>query len=197
MTDKKRTLPGMNVVKKMFEQDTQTTLDKAYKGLVEDIADIQTRLPEEVFVKHFLPFFAGKETVENRPTVISEWIGIAGTPGSEVRVVDQVGQELFIVPAIYDTSYLTFQRTGGGTDVDQLLDHARLISSNIPSSGDRFITEALSDKLTRLNSPVPSVVNEQRWISIFERYGLVEKKTSPSSGQPSTNNNITDDEVYD
>lgn len=197
MSDNQPVLPGMDVVKKMFEQDTQNTLDKAYKGLVEDISDIQTRLPEEVFVNYFLPFFSGKKTVEHRPTVISEWIGVAGSPSSEVRVVDKVGNELFIVPGIYDTSYLTFQRKGGGADVDQLIDHARLISSNIPASGERFITEALGNKLTKLDTPPTSVINEQRWISIFERYGIVDKKTQPNANNPLSNTHITDDEVYE
>ena len=54
------------------------------------------RIPEDIFVKRYLPMLANKSGDTN----LSEWIAIAGHVYAEVHVVDAANNILFTVPSI-------------------------------------------------------------------------------------------------
>lgn len=60
-----------------------------------------TRLPENVFVANFVPFFSGEPVPDH--VNMGTWIGIAGGPFREVMIVNPVnGEELFKVPPMME-----------------------------------------------------------------------------------------------
>jgi hypothetical protein len=80
-------------------------INQIWEALQADEEANVTRLPENVFLASFLPFFAGEpaRTDLNMEVSIGTWIAIAGGPFREVAVVNPTnGDELFRVPPMME-----------------------------------------------------------------------------------------------
>jgi len=188
-----------NVVQEMFKEETDRVMKTVFTELVENASANANKLPEEVFVKEFLPFFSGQVTRESRPNTLATWIGIAGSPAAEVAVVDQKGDVIYNVPGVFDTSFLTLNRgKERGGDYDQIIDQSNMLKTNLPQEGNRYLTEALAHKFKTIEQKAVVSPNEQRWVNIFHRYGIdVPGHDDPSNSKNKPNGSIVDDEVYE
>lgn len=187
----------MNAYKEQMLKDTNETLDKVFAGLVETVRDTVPRLPEEIFVRYFLPYFAGHIKNTDRPQILAEWISIAGTPMGEVAVIDPAGTILFYVPPVFDTSFLSVAPAKGDNSFADIATNANLLSAHIPVRGLEYQKNAMHTRLGDLiTSPQDVKYNEGRWLDIFSRYGInIPKIEAQTVNQPASN--IADDEIYD
>ena len=185
-------------LKEQINTESMKVLDNVFPALVENIQDVMARLPEDIFVSHFLPFFAGRIDINFKPTIIAEWVSVAGSPMSEVAITDHTGAILYIVPAIFDTSFINVNRQKQSMGFAAIVDKTNLMTNNLPVMGERFLNQALAGKLDEItNGPNSVAINHQRWIEIFSRYGIQPSVTSNETKSAIKTVNLEGDEIYD
>lgn len=143
-------------------------------------------LPEYVFTGYFLPRFIGKET---SPNWVSEWIAIAGTPTSSVDIIDNIGEVLFRVPPIIDTSAIRFNETG--SNMSSIMSIYQQQSNNLPMLGTRYLMGALHDKGKELVENDNIDMYRQQWSFILNRYGITNEEVT-ASDEESTQQSLDD-----
>lgn len=180
-----------------FMRDSENALNVIFPALVEKANEVSSKLPENIFVQYFLPYFAGQIDLSNRPGLMAEWISIAGSPMAEVAIIDNNWNILYYVPGVFDTSFIDIRSRENVMSFKNITDQAALMSSNLPVLGDRFLTNSLGQKFNNMVDSMTSTdYNRQRWMSIFNRYGIAHtNQPTQTSMQPVSN--ITHDEIYD
>ena len=163
--------------------------NQTFEALVVEPSREKSRVPEQTFKDHFLPYSSGQASVVDNPDVLPTWVGIAGSPSSEVSIIDQSGNVLYDVPAIMDLSIIDSSRRKLGESLSSIYSQYELHSNQLPVVGERYLADAMGRKTpTMFKESEKFTENAGRWNNIFERYGikqqttLVEKKTLPTSG---------------
>jgi hypothetical protein len=169
------------------------TIDSIYSQLYSD--PVRGKLPEHMFVKYFLPVFAGKVTYEQYPNFLTDWVSVAGSPTSEVDIIDRTGKVIYTVPAYYNDSILNLSQTKRG--VYAIATESFLESSRAP-------TKAAENLAMGLNSMIPEGVDEgafiaeKRWNEIFARYGIKpETEDTKKDVEPEANASDGFDDLLD
>lgn len=175
-----------------LRRKVQEQTDDIFKSLVGDREN--SKLPEDIFAGYFLPHFSGQQPISSNSQVLAEWIGIAGTPTSEVDVIDKAGQTLFTVPSMFDTSAIDVTKRDVGNSISDIYAQFDLKSNNIPVVANRFLNAQLSKKLEDIDGHHSHNDVTERWGKIFERYGIQPAKTS-TTAEPKQD--PSDDLVYD
>jgi hypothetical protein len=169
-------------VTQLVEEDAANVLNNAYNGLVLNV--VRNKIPEDIFSNYFLPCFLGQRP-ENTQWVL-EWISIAGTPISEVDVVDPYSNEiLFTVPGILNTNgILSNQR--GQNNFDNIFNRSQQLSNNLPSVGANFLMNALNNKSENLIAGLNIDDKQTKWNFILNRYGITHSQfqTQASDNTP-------------
>lgn len=181
---------SIEVDKNLFSEITKTiynelnsSTDKIYNSLVENKESYCNSLPESIFVNYFLPFFIGQRN--DNENWLLEWISIAGTPSSYVRIFKDgdVNRTLFFVPPVLNTNIIN-----NDISLKSIIETSNNYSNNIPIVGTRFLFEALQDKSNKMLSNFNnSYINE--WVSIFNYYNLIPKQESSSNSNNSSLDN--------
>jgi hypothetical protein len=181
------------VIRQQKITQIQESMNFAYDSLVSSQA--KTQLPENVFVSYFLPFFAGQPVAPGR-NVVAEWIGVAGTPMSEVDVVDVSGQVLFTVPAIFNTNILEIANRQAGRSFADIFSEYELRKAGVPIAANGYLAQNLHSKASEIikgEHNVSFIANQ--WAMIMSRYGIV------SAAAAIANNKLqdtgSDDVMYD
>lgn len=188
---------AQNALVENIHNESRNTLDMVFNSLVTNSRDTCSVLPEQIFVNYFLPFFTGRHDFIARPNIFSEWISIAGSPMNEVAIIDSFSNIMYYVPAVFDTSFINAAKQSERPTFSQITDHANLLNNNIPAISDRFLTDALSEKLPDITENVSvNTANERRWIEIFAKYKISLPSNTPPV-VPSSLSNIDQDEVYE
>lgn len=171
-------------IQKAFKEDTDRAGRVIFKGLLEDVPI--NRIPESVFINSFLPLFIG--AVETPPeNWMLTWVGIAGNPMSEVIVYqDSSGEELYRVPAIFHTTNIFMHKTEG--DIGDIFGRYNQISQNVPTTGLRFLIEALNSKSEQLLEAFDNKDTVRRWHEILKRYNLITEKQTLTENQAQNDN---------
>lgn len=186
----------MSFVKEMVLRETREVQDYVFTELVEKAAMDRRQLPEEIFVKEFLPYFAGEPVPEGRQNTMALWIGIAGSPTAEVTVINNKGEALFNVPPVLDTSFLAAARSNNVLEnYDRIVDHSNLISNNIPDAGSTFLETALTDKLKQMTANRHPSDAQDRWQDIIKRYRHTD--TDQAQQPADQQHSALSDEVYE
>lgn len=190
----------MNEINKLTEQVNQdkksqiaADINQVFTALVVDPS--RARLPENVFVFHFLPFFSGEL---NNPAlagrnVVTDWISIAGSPMGQVDVFDATGAVVFTVPSLFDTNIIEIVNRKPGNALSDLF-YQYDMRSNVPNAANNYLTSALFAKGQEITNNQSSLLNSKTaWESILQRYG----KIIPTAVATSQNAAPNDDVVYD
>lgn len=168
-------------VKQSLVSDIEKGTDIVFKGLVEN-PPINS-IPESLFVNYFLPCFTGQVIRENW---VMEWVGIAGTPMSEVAVVqDGTRNILFKVPGILSSRNLFLNKQTG--DLGDIFTRYEQINNNLPKAGIRFLSQALNQKSQEIMQNYSMDSTKQAWLYILQRYNLVSQQISQQTANVSTN----------
>lgn len=144
-----------------------------FNDILQDSAKNRTKLPEEIFVRHFLPFFSGKQPVSDHPQIVAEWIGIAKSPTAEVDVVGHNNETLFTVPAYFDTTVINAAERTAMRDVGTIVNKYIQEKNNLPQIATRNVTQALDQKVpTMFQASDNFQKNKECWKQIFSRYSI-------------------------
>lgn len=178
-----------------LEQVRQST-SFAYDSLV--VQQNKQKIPEQVFVAHFLPYFSGQDLAQGR-NVVAEWIGVAGSPMAEVDVVDQKGEVVYSVPPIYNTNILEIANRKAGQSVADIFQQYELRRAGVPAAANAYLNQNLADKSREM---VIGQIDENsvagRWNTIMSRYGIKPTAEAEKAGGTSKPAQPADDDVlYD
>jgi hypothetical protein len=176
-------------------------IDIFYKGLVTDPQNNPGRIPENIFVELFLPYFRGDKKFEDRPELLGHWYAIAGWHGGEVSVIDKFGNELFRVPpymnhGAVDPTHNKMRQDMSLYDIDGISEG---MSRTSPLGSARFRAEKMDEKLSDMlatGDQGNSILN--RWAKIFERYETAsaqEKLASVGSTNSPTPSTLSEDDL--
>ena len=181
---------------KQLRQELINKSEASFKALVTDPMQTLTQLPEAVFVKEFLPYFSGKLPMPESPPLLSIWIGIAGSPTSEVQIVDANNNKLYTVPPMSDTSTVDIAKGKNGASMKQILTNYSMYKNVTPIKGKNYLDNALSLKADLLSGISPEfATNQKRWLDIFARYDESAKKDQINQNNKKQ---LDDDEfIYD
>lgn len=176
------------------KENIKNSTDVIYDSLVNH--QIRGRLPESIFVNHFLGFFSGEKPATPENKIIEQWISIAGTPMSEVDIVNEKGEVLFNVPSLFETNMLDIAKTSTTNSLPQIYGTYDAKVNHIPAVGNKYLADALGDKIENMvkDSPVLNT-NKQRWNDILTRYNKLEQ--SQSTNVIKEDDNLADDMEYD
>lgn len=159
-----------------FDQIMQS-MDNVFHDLVENSP--KAKLPEELFVSNFLPFFTGKANAETNPDFLPTWISIAGSPAADVDVIDKNGKVLFTVPAFIDSGFINPLKNTSGLSYSDIVNMAILFGNNIPKQGAAVLTNELENKVKRLKDKSPNYAKKiALWEAIFQRYKAADQDNS-------------------
>jgi hypothetical protein len=171
-----------------LQKELEDSINQGFKALVSDIP--VAKLPEEIFSKHFLPYFSGEKTPTQDKPVFAEWISVAGTPMSPVDIIDKNNEVLFRVPPMFDTGMMTQLQ---GRTMREIFKQYELYNNNLPQVANNFLTKALTAKSEGYDS-VSLTKAQEEWNSILQRYDLGEKT---KIAEKNANVQIDDDLIYD
>ena len=184
-------------ITKMKREEISLQIGRAFDSLV--VKKDNAHLPEHVFEQHFLPFFAGELDNANLKgrDVITDWISIAGTPMSEVDIVNEAGQTVFTVPAIFDSNIIEHVNRKAGNGLNDIMVEYEMRKGGIPAQANNFLNEALAAKSEEITKDTSHLsVTAGRWDSILTRYGK-QPLTQISATGKSAEVDPGDDVVYD
>jgi hypothetical protein len=165
----------MNDIEKRIQQHhrdkvTEST-DFFYGQLV--ASNPHGRLPEDIFVGVFLPYFSGQKPIAPNVNVFADWISIAGSPMNEVDIIDQAQRTLFTVPALFDTNIFQIATRNPGNSFTDIMNEYGLRNDSLPVAANRFLHTSLDRKAEEIKQNSPEHLNSmQRWNLIFQRYGI-------------------------
>jgi hypothetical protein len=160
----------------LFSKLSEQT-ESIYSSLVN--VKYNARLPENVFVGYFLPHFSGQVPISDDTTVMADWISIAGTPMSEVDIVNPAGDTIFTVPSLFDTNIIDITKQDLGEPFPNIYSQYDLKNNHIPVIANSYLNEALSEKIDKIRN-VDIITNDARWSEILTRYGIVNLKAVTS-----------------
>ena len=156
-----------NRVRNMLLAEMEKSKNIVFDGLLNN--SVLNNIPESLFVNYFLPCFLGRS---NNPNWTMEWISIAGSPMAEVGVFkDNTTEILYVVPSLLNTNNLYLHKQDG--DIGDILTRYDQINANMPVRGLNFLIEALNSKTAELASRINFTDVNNKWINIFQRYGIV------------------------
>lgn len=182
------------------EQMKQQKIEESRKAINEchDLAIVKHenhRIPEQIFREGFLPFFTGQEKNPNQ-SHMANWIAIAGSPTSEVDVVDDADNLLFTVPAMMSTSAISL-KTVRGESMGDLMRQYQHHKSVTPHAGANFAQANFGEKAKDLvDNATDSFSKAQAgWSKIFNHYGISDpnaKQETTGTEQVATNASSSD-----
>lgn len=165
-------------VQKQIREDMSSTINSIYDELIVDKKI--SILPEDIFVQEFLPLFYGTvEDKEVRIQKIQSWIAIAGSPSSEVSVIDDENNILFNVPPAINSSSINVTNRGD-KDLNKIFE--AFSKDNFPIRGSRNLLANLDNKQNDIlaNANLAKKEAYERMNAIFTRYGLETKSDKDS-----------------
>ena len=171
-----------NALQQMFNEELKQATEMSSKGLLEGFE--RNKLLEPIFRQYFLPFFTNSVAPSPENNAYAYWVGVAGSPTSEVDVVDEAGNVLFTVPALLNTNSLEIlqNRHRGPSVKDMYLEYAQMSQGLAPVATNvwnRGLYEKMQDIITTDNPAMQS--DREKWKKIYQYYGLTPAIASQSS----------------
>lgn len=172
----------------------------AQQGEVEQL--LLPRLPEDLFVSHFLPLFKGDiKDAELENDLRSKWYILARHPQGEINITDNSGTVLFTTPSISYTKMFDPTKSDVGGSFKDLVTMANQLGSSNPIRARQYLENNLVKKFDGMRQRGHVLNNEeQRWLEIFKRYeniNAVNTTAGNSVGAKSKTHNLTDDDLVD
>src|ERR1035437_6802403 len=177
-----------------MDNNTKNDIIKA----IDEVFDILVtnevgRLPENIFVNYFLPYFCGEKSIKDT-NILKEWISIAGAPSKEVAILDNMDREIFRVPALMDTNTIDTMSRGENMGFTDIFINYELQKRVLPVIGSNYLAGAMDSKFKMIiRSSSTYEQNVERWAAIFVKYNKIETKAIVSSTK--TNMNSNDDDL--
>lgn len=133
---------------------------------------------EAEFVATFLPWLAG-EVIDEKGEFYDAWVKVAGSPWSEVSLLDETGKEVAVVPAFKDSSFIGVAADAKLVPLRHLFQRTNRMAETTPAAADHYIAAALKDRYNISEARSGSKEWLEAWGAFLDRYG---KRPKPKSG---------------
>lgn len=172
----------MSSLQEMFNEELKQATETSSKGLIDGFT--RNKLHESIFRVSFLPFFTNSVAPSPENNAYAYWVGVAGSPTSEVDIIDDSGTVLFTVPALLNTNTLEVMqnRHRGPSVKDMYLEYAHASQGLAPvatNAWNRGLYDKMNDIITSTNPASQS--DQEKWNKIFQYYGLAPKVQTTST----------------
>jgi hypothetical protein len=161
---------------------TKDSIDDIHRALVEEPDSNPPPLPERIFVGYFLPYFTNQKSLAENPKVYPDWLSVAGSPVGKVRIIDDQGETLYVVPGLMNSGILNTKNHNPRTSFAEMNATMDLVqATGIPGEMEQFIAQAFDAKAHELVAQAsPLSEDEAAWQAIFERY-QIKPSTAPTA----------------
>lgn len=156
------------------------------KEILDTIKDVNNKLPEEIFVGVFLPYFSGEVQSTHDNNLVANWISVAGSPMASVDIIDNSGTKLYTVPPIMDTSIIDISNRNKTISFKDILVQAEVNGRNIKGDGERFALKEFSEKADSIILSKEVSEKEAEWVAILSRYGKAANITKANTTNKTT-----------
>lgn len=160
------------------------------------------RLPEDLFVAHFLPLFRGdiKDPLLEQD-LRTKWYILARHQLGEVNIIDANGEILFTTPSINYTKMFDPTKSDVSGSFKDLITIANQMGSANPVRAKQYLENNLTKKFNSMRVKGHILINEeQRWLDIFKRYESkndLNTTSGNSVGGTNKTSTLTDDDLVD
>ncbi len=165
-----------------IQDDLRNGEKKIYEGIV--LKPMINSIQEAEFRNYYLPCFAGFVNPENW---IINWIQVAGSPMSEVSVVDQNNQEVFRVPPLLASSKAILANRAG--NLNDIFGRQELLKNSLTANHTEYVFSQLGQKSQEIDNNA-SKDAQDRWAIIFRLYGITFQKEGQVQQGPNSDDDI-------
>lgn len=152
----------------------------------------RSKLPEALFRKHFLGWFIGEVEATAENSIVASWIGIAGSPTSEVEIIDAGGRVLFIAPAILSSRSLNVHQESHSTvSFKKILQTVN--EEYLTPVANNLLYKGIQGKMADIIQPIENdPIEVAKWEALYSFYKI---KHTPVSQQNRHSTSIEEDEI--
>lgn len=158
----------------MANNDLAKRLSSEIHRIHESLSKIEehhtTHLSEEVFRLVFLPMFAMQENVPANAT-IQNWIAIAGSPFSTVKIVKD-NKVIFEIPPIFSKESVAPSTKDRSSNIGDILSIADKLAARSPIEAQNFINNRLAKTKEDIQRKTDILRHAKEWNVVFDYYGL-------------------------
>jgi len=159
-----------NNLKDMIEKDMEE-IEEIEKDLSPSNPNNRTKISYELFNNYFLPLLTGEVKDENRPFIV-EWISIAGSPTSEVEVLNKDGTST-IIPPLFNTEKITLNNNDQAS-LGDLISYANEVQSANPIKGDKLTNDIINS--IKIPNKLHTDEYLNKWRDVLIKYGRLDTK---------------------
>lgn len=151
--------------------NTGLDIERIYKQTANIAKEPLWSLKEVDFVTHFLPVFAGEEESAEK---LGDWTRMAGGPGRYVAVVNQAGEQLFLVPPLQLPAAINSNApTLKGTHIYAILDNfKRIAMAKSAGLAKNYLENSLDNYAAQVHTNPDLETYQNEWQAIFTRYNI-------------------------
>jgi len=162
-----------NVIRKQLIVKLKSEADDFYNQLV--VNRPRGKMSENLFINYFLPYLTGMTPIPEGIEVLSEWVTIAGSPTSEIEILDDITSEvLFITPSLYHTGIIDTSKREPGESFSDIISQYELQLKALPIIADKYLNGELNKKIQAIGEHDAIGVNSiLTWNTILDRYGYL------------------------
>ena len=182
-------------------ENIDDVMKAAYLQLREVERNMAAKIPEKLFVRDFLEFFRGNAPREQFKDYLAAWYKVSGNYQAEVAVIDEAGKIMYLVPAVFNTTFLSAKPGENAMKMSDIALMYELEQQQSPHAAAARYESNLQNKLLAMIKNKHKLSDiEQRWLDIFNRYPekgqepkAVEAKEQPAA-KPKQDTPVLDDD---
>ncbi len=180
------------VINQMMD-NARKRIDFIHNKLNEDTNRV--KFPLDLFNTYFAPYFFGQKPITEDTDIFATWIGIAGSPTSEVDVIDLSGKIVFTVPPLFNTDVIDILRKN--SELSRTIENYNNYSNALPAVAMGFVKNNLLPAADNALNTAQRKNDLSGWATIAQYYIKPEEKLQITKGASNIGNNEDTDLNYD
>jgi hypothetical protein len=169
-----------------IKQNLSEAIKDGFTALVTEAP--KGKIPEDIFIGYFLPFFAGEKTADRNQPVFAQWVSIAGSPTAAVDIIDKDGSVKVTVPGLFNSDIMRSQYSSD-VSMRSIFEQYELYNNNLPVVANNFLDKAFTAKTNNLK-PITINKSEEDWQKVLSMYGYKTKASLKNIPTSDTDNDI-------
>lgn len=173
-------------IKTFADQKLADDITRIHQQLVVDVE--VRKIPESTFVKEILPVLTGEANSEDFPLLLA---GVAGSPFSEVDIIDEAGNTLFRLPALLERNIISHEEASRRGSLASFMETLGQVTRRSPIQARNYLAHEFNGRGIATNRDEQYKARQERFNTIFARYG---KTLNPDgtvvNSKPTTTGNI-------
>lgn len=163
-----------DIYKKQIIDEITRIEDRLKEDFGNLLDDSISKIPEIIFVRDFLPMFSGE--IPNNDYLISMWYTISGGPFNQVKVVDNSGKTVAIVPPVLDRDLVRSDRPANTSLIEIFNDHEGLSHISPIAANNRLHDDLVNGYCEDIKGS-SNIELTNKWIALLNQYSKSDTST--------------------